>query len=151
MKLDNIVSITGLPGLHKLVASRPNGLLIEALDTKKRQFVSARKHQFTPLVSVGIYTYMDTVGLDEVIKKVHASEATAPIPDVNDKADTLRVWFKGIVPDHDEDRVHINDIRKLLKWYTALKTYVWEEINADTSIETDSSEDESKEDVDKNP
>ena len=29
MKLDNIVSITGLPGLHKLVASRPNGLLIE--------------------------------------------------------------------------------------------------------------------------
>jgi|SRR6186713_2897089 len=151
MKLDNIVSITGLPGLHKLVASRPNGLLIEALDTKKRQFVSARKHQFTPLVSVGIYTYMDTVGLDEVIKKVHASEATAPIPDVNDKADTLRAWFKGIVPDHDEDRVHINDIRKLLKWYTALKTYVWEEINADTSIETDSSEDESKEDVDKNP
>jgi len=151
MKLDNIVSITGLPALHKLVASRPNGLLIEALDTKKRQFVSARKHQFTPLVSVGIYTYMDTVGLDEVIKKVHASEATAPIPDVNDKADTMRAWFKGIVPDHDEDRVHINDIRKLLKWYTALKTYVWEEINADTSIETDSSEDESKEDVDKNP
>jgi len=151
MKLDNIVSITGLPGLHKLVASRPNGLLIEALDTKKRQFVSARKHQFTPLVSVGIYTFMDTIGLDEVIKKVHASEATAPIPDVNDKADTLRAWFKGIVPDHDEDRVHINDIRKLLKWYTALKTYVWEEINADTSIETDSSEDESKEDVDKNP
>jgi hypothetical protein len=133
MKLDNIVSITGLPGLHKLVASRPNGLLIEALDTKKRQFVSARKHQFTPLVSVGIYTFMDTIGLDEVIKKVHASEATAPIPDVNDKADTLRAWFKGIVPDHDEDRVHINDIRKLLKWYTALKTYVWDEINEEGS------------------
>jgi len=133
MKLDNIVSITGLPGLHKLVASRPNGLLIEALDTKKRQFVSARKHQFTPLVSVGIYTYMDTVGLDEVIKKVHASEATGPIPDFNDKADALRTWFKGIVPDHDEDRVHINDIRKLLKWYTALKTYVWEEINEEGS------------------
>jgi hypothetical protein len=147
MKLDNIVSITGLPGLHKLVASRPNGLLIEALDTKKRQFVSARKHQFTPLVSVGIYTYMDTIGLDEVIKKVHASETTAPIPDVNDKADTLRAWFKGIVPEHDEDRVHINDIRKLLKWSSALKMYVWDEINNEEGItkseeETSNNEDE---------
>jgi hypothetical protein len=134
MKLENIISVTGLPGLYKLVASRPNGLLIEALDTKKRQFVSARKHQFTPLVSVGIYTYMDTIGLDEVLKKVHASESNAPIPDTNDKADNLRAWFKGIVPDHDEDRVHINDIRKLIKWYTALKTYVWHEIVADEGI-----------------
>jgi len=129
MKLDKIISVSGLPGLHKLMASRSNGLLIESLDTKKRQFVSARKHQFTPLVSVGIYTYMDTIGLDEVIKKMHTNEAT--IPDVNDKAENLRSWFKGLVPEHDEDRVHINDIRKLLKWYTALRTYVWDEINSE--------------------
>jgi hypothetical protein len=131
MKLENIISVTGLPGLYKLVASRPNGLLIEALDTKKRQFVSARKHQFTPLVSVGIYTYMDTIGLDEVLKRVHASESTTPVPETNDKADDLRAWFKGIVSDHDEERVHINDIRKLIKWYTALKTYVWHEITSE--------------------
>lgn len=148
MKLENIISVTGLPGLYKLIASRQNGLLIEALDTKKRQFVSARKHQFTPLVSVGIYTYMDTIGLDEVLKKVHASEANAPIPDTNDKADNLRAWFKGIVSDHDEDRVHINDIRKLIKWYTALKTYVWHEITgeekaeAETEIEAKAEEEE---------
>jgi tRNA-dihydrouridine synthase len=74
-----------------------------------------------------------------VIKKIHAAEATSPIPDFNDKADALRTWFKTIVPDHDEDKVHINDIRKLLKWYTALKTYVWEEINEGPATETDSS------------
>ncbi len=129
MKLDNIISVSGLPGLYKLITSRPNGLLIEGLDNKKRQFVTARKHQFTPLVSVGIYTYMDTIGLDEVMKKIHASEASTPLPDANDKSDALRTWFKSIVPDHDEDRVHINDIRKLIRWYTALKTYVWAEIN----------------------
>jgi hypothetical protein len=129
MNLEKIISVSGLPGLHKLMATRSNGLLVESLDTKKRQFVSARKHQFTPLVSVGIYTYMDTVGLDEVIKKIDASEVTNPLPDVNDKAENLRTWFKTIVPEHDEDRVHINDIRKLLKWYAALKMYVWDEIN----------------------
>ena len=148
MKLDKIISVSGLPGLHKLMASRSNGLLIESLDTKKRQFVSARKHQFTPLVSVGIYTYMDTIGLDEVIKKIHANEST--IPDVNDKAENLRSWFKGLVPEHDEDRVHINDIRKLLKWYTALRTYAWDEINEEEdSVETTTSEMEKEEEGDK--
>ena len=135
MNLEKIISVSGLPGLHKLMASRSNGLLIESLETKKRQFVSARKHQFTPLVSVGIYTYLDTIALDEVIKKIDASASTSTIPDTNDKADALRTWFKSIVPDHDEDRVHINDIRKLLKWYAALKTYVWDEINEEKGEE----------------
>ena len=135
MKLDDIISVTGLPGLYHLLASRSNGLLIETLDTKKRQFVSARKHQFTPLVSVGIYTYMDTVGLDEVLKRVHASQETNPLPDVNDKADILRAWFKSIVSDHDEDRVHINDIRKLIKWYLFLRQYAWDEVSAPDEAE----------------
>jgi hypothetical protein len=134
MKLDNIISVSGLPGLHNLLASRSNGLLIESLDNKKRQFVSARKHQFTPLVSVGIYTYMDTVALEEVFKRVHHSDS---IPDFNDKADDLRAWFKALVPDHDEDRVHINDIRKVIKWYNFLRQYAWDEVWVEETANTD--------------
>ena len=128
MKLDNIISVSGLPGLHNLLASRPNGLLIEGLDNKKRQFVSARKHQFTPLVSVGIYTFMDTIALEEVFKRIHNAQESNPTPDVNDKADDLRAWFKALVPDHDEDRVHINDIRKVIKWYNFLRQHAWDEV-----------------------
>lgn len=128
MKLDNIISVSGLPGLYNLLASRSNGLLIESLDTRKRQFVSARKHQFTPLISVGIYTYMDTVGLDEVFGRVHKAHTTEPLPDVNDKAENLRAWFKSLVSDHDEDRVHINDIRKVIKWYSFLRTHAGDEV-----------------------
>lgn len=129
MKLDNIISVSGLPGLYKLIASRPNGLLIESFDPVKRQFVSARKHQFTPLVSIGIYTYTDVAGLDDVLRKIDDTHTENPVPDVNDKADQLRAWFKTIVPDHDEDRVHINDIRKLLKWYAFLRQHSWDIVN----------------------
>lgn len=129
MKLDNIISVSGLPGLYKLIASRPNGLLIESFDPVKRQFVSARKHQFTPLVSIGIYTYTDVAGLDDVLRKMDEAQKDNPLPDVNDKADQLRAWFKTIVADHDEDRVHINDIRKLLKWYAFLRQYAWDMVN----------------------
>lgn len=133
MKLDNIISVSGLSGLHKLIATRPNGLLIESFENGKRQFVSVRKHQFTPLVSIGIYTYTDVAGLDDVLMKVETTQAENPIPDVNDKADNLRAWFKTIVADHDEDRVHINDIRKVIKWYTFLKLHAWDMVTADAA------------------
>lgn len=135
MKLDNIISVTGMPGLHKLLASRPNGLLIESFENNKRQFVSGRKHQFTPLVSIGIYTYTDVESLDVVLKKISETESETPIPDQNDKADVLRTWMRFIVPQHDEDRVHINEIRKLIKWYHFLKQYAWDEVNVDKSEE----------------
>lgn len=147
MKLDNIISVSGLPGLYSLLASRPNGLLIEGLDNKKRQFVSARKHQFTPLVSVGIYTYMDTIALDEVFKRIHKAQETTPMPDVNDKAEELRAWFKSLVSDHDEDRVHINDIRKLIKWYHFLRQHAWDEV----WVEENTSEVEEKAATDDTP
>ena len=128
MKLDNIVSVSGMSGLHRLLATRNNGLLIESFENGKRQFVSVRKHQFTPLVSIGIYTYTDVTNLDEVLMKVHTTAETEPIPDHNDKPDTLRAWFKTIVPDHDEDKVHINDIRKVIKWYNFLRQHAWDEV-----------------------
>ena len=136
MKLDNIISVSGLSGLHKLIATRPNGLLIESFDNGKRQFVSVRKHQFTPLVSIGIYTYTDVAGIDDVLMKIDSTQAENPVPDVNDKADNLRAWFKTIVADHDDDRVHINDIRKVIKWYTFLKQYAWEMVTADSATES---------------
>lgn len=135
MKLDNIVSVSGLPGLHKLLATRSNGLMIESFGDNKRQFVSVRKHQFTPLVSIGIYTYTDVAAIDDVFKKINSTEAQNPVPDPNDKAEVLRPWFKTIVADHDEDRVHINDIRKVIKWYTFLKLHAWDMINEGTETE----------------
>lgn len=131
MKLDNIIAVSGLPGLHKLMATRPNGLLIESFENGKRQFVSVRKHQFTPLVSIGIYTYTDVAALDEVLTKVDTSQTENPLPALNESAENLRTWFKTIVPDHDEDRVHLNDIRKVIKWYQFLKLHAWEMVNAD--------------------
>ena len=54
--------------------------MIESFENNKRQFVSVRKHQFTPLVSIGIYTYTDVAALDDVLKKVDSIEAENPFP-----------------------------------------------------------------------
>ena len=56
MKLDEFVAVSGLPGVFKMVANRNNGLIVENIETGKRKFAPTRRHQFTPLASIGIYT-----------------------------------------------------------------------------------------------
>lgn len=121
MKLEELIAVSGLPGLYKMAGNRPNGLIIEDLDTGKRKFASMRKHQFSPLETIAIFTTMDSVSLIEVLRKMHASrEETPPVPIKADSND-LRAYFEVIVPDHDHYRVYPKDIRKIIKWYSFLE------------------------------
>ena len=118
MNLENIVAVSGMSGLYKMAGSRNNGLIIEDFDTGKRRFASIRKHQFTPLESVSIYTITDTAPLADVFKKMLDA---SNIPDPKTDALSLQEFFEGILPDYDEDKVLTSDIRKIIKWFTFLR------------------------------
>ncbi len=119
MKLKDIVAVSGMPGLYKMIASRDNGIIVEDYDTGKRTFASIRKYQFTPLETVGIYTYKDVQDLTEVFTTMKNGEV--PIPDANAPGAELHTFFRKIVKDYDEDRVYLGDIKKVIKWYGFLK------------------------------
>jgi hypothetical protein len=119
MKLKDIVAVSGMPGLYKMIASRDNGIIVEDFDTGKRTFASVRKYQFTPLETVGIYTYKDVEDLTKVFKTM--KDGDVPIPDVNAPGAELHTFFRKIVKDYDEDRVYLGDIKKVIKWYGFLK------------------------------
>lgn len=121
MNLEDFVAVSGLPGVFKMAANRSNGLIVEDLDTKKRKFVSARKHQFTPLASIGIYTQDDTEELNVIFKTMlEKLESTPPVPHNSDPA-TVITYFKAILPDYDEDRVYLSDMKKVIKWFNYLQ------------------------------
>lgn len=116
---DSLVSVSGLSGLYRVVANRQNGLIIEDLHSGQRRFAPARSHQFSLLASIGIYTYEDTEDLRAVFVKMKDSGLERPSAQEGDAA--LREYFRQILPDHDEDRVRISDIRKIIKWYGFLE------------------------------
>lgn len=118
MKLDNIVAVSGMPGLYKMAGSRSNGLIIEDMDSGKRRFASVRKHQFTPLESVSIYTLTDTAPLADVFTSI---KTKGEMPDASANSLELQEWFDGILPNYDEDRVLVSDIRKIIRWYDFLE------------------------------
>ena len=117
MNLDKYVAVSGWPGLFEMAANRSNGLIVTDLETKKSRFASVRKHQFTPLGSVAIYTYTDSVPIADIFKSMIAKKDELEMPTGKESKEVLNNYFKEVVPDYDIDRVYPSDIKKVIKWY----------------------------------
>lgn len=121
MKLTDILAISGKPGLFKITANRDNGLIACALGSDKNNFYASRTHMFTPLENITVYTETDTIELVEVFKKIKADEKSKIASTA--KNDEIRAYFTKLVPDHDQEKVYISDVKKILKWYDALNSF----------------------------
>jgi len=119
MNIDKFLVIAGVPGVHKLITTRSNGLLIEDRKEGRTRFIAARQNQITPLGTVSIYVETDegTVPLADVFQKMLDAQATTPVVPVDSSSTELRAYFSTVLPEHDHDRVHITDIKKCLKWF----------------------------------
>ena len=133
MELKDIVSVSGMSGLFEVVAKRADGMIVRGLDEEKPQFASSRTHVFTPLDAITIYTgERDTTELSKVLLEVKKQSADKPPVDTNADNAKLKEWFKKILPDYNEEKVYVSDMKKLIKWYQQLDKHnlVTEEILA---------------------
>jgi len=121
MNLEQLVAVSGLPGIYRIAANRSNGLIVEDLSTGKKRFASARKHQFTPLESIAIFTDDgDSMELKYVFRNMLQQLADNPPVDPGADAGALYEYFAEILPTYDRDRVFPGDIKKLIKWFNYL-------------------------------
>jgi hypothetical protein len=136
MNLDKYLAIAGVPGIHKLVASRSNGLVIEDRREGRTRFVPVRQQQVTPLGTVSMYTDSEEglIPLGDVFQRMLDAMAEVPPASVEAGSDMLRNYFIRIVPEHDQDRVRITDIKKCLKWFAfMLEKGIFDEIKLDAA------------------
>ncbi len=121
MNLEKLVSISGMSGIHLIVATKDNGLIVEDFDTKKKRFISARKHQFSPLESISIFTDDgDSADLSKVFQNMMDQVEDNPLPDPKSKKEVLLEYFEDVLPNYDKDKVYPSDVKKLIKWYSFL-------------------------------
>lgn len=121
MEFREIIAVTGLSGLKKLVANRNDGLILCELDGSNKKFYSNRQHMFSPLENISMYTEEDTVPLLDVLIEMQLQKANHPIIDANASNDELRNYLGKILPTFDRERVNVSDIKKLIKWYNILE------------------------------
>jgi hypothetical protein len=119
MEYSKLIGITGLSGLFELVSSKTDGAIVKSLENGTTQFVSSRKHQFSHLESIEIYTLQDNVNLLEIFKAM--KEAAKQLPDPKD-AVALKTYFGEVYPDMDFDRVYTSDMRKMVKWFSMIES-----------------------------
>jgi len=120
MTLDKILSISGKPGLYKLLTQTRNGFVGESLLDGKRLTVGMRNN-VSVLSEIAIYTLEEEVPLREVLQKIKDKENGSKTS-VSHKDDKLKLeeYFFEILPNYDEDRVYPSDIKKIVQWYNIL-------------------------------
>ncbi len=119
MSLEKIVSITGKPGLYKVINQTRSGFLAQSLVDNKKISVSGR-HNVSLLSEIAIYTLTEEIPLREVFSKISQKENGKETISHKSSKDELEEFFFTVLPDYDEDRVYPSDIKKVVQWYNLL-------------------------------
>ena len=118
MEYNQLVAVSGLPGLFELVSSKSDGGIVRSIEDQTTRFVSNRVHQFSHLESIEVYTIRENVNLVDVFKAMEKS--TLALPAEKD-AKAVLSYFKSVFPDMDFERVYDSDRKKMIKWFAQLK------------------------------
>lgn len=121
MNLEKILSISGKPGLYELKIQTRSGFVAESLLDGKKITVSL-KSNVSLLSEISMYTYNEEKPLTEVLRAIAVKENEGQAISHKEDNNTLVTYFKTIVPDYDEERVYVSDIKKVLNWYNLLQS-----------------------------
>lgn len=118
--LKKILSISGKPGLYKLVSTSKTITLVESLIDQKRLPIYPQE-KIVSLGEIAIYTSDDEVPLKEVLAKIKEKENGGKISDDNKSSNNkLFSYFETILPSYDKEKVYASDIKKIINWYNLL-------------------------------
>ncbi len=117
--IKKILSISGRPGLFKLVNQGKNMLIVESLSTGKRTPVYSHD-KIVSLGDIAIYTPESDVPLTDIFETISEKNEGKEVDYKNLTDEQIREMFAEYLPDYDRDRVYTNDMRKVFSWYNQL-------------------------------
>jgi hypothetical protein len=123
MNLESLVAITGMPGIYRVVSNKGNGIIVEDLKDKKRQFVSSRQGTITPLETIFIYVAEgeeESTPLKNIYIAMLEQIETLPVPSAKAADKDIKSYCYKVYPNLDKDRVYVSDMKKMLKWFNFL-------------------------------
>ncbi|MDX2195091.1 MAG: DUF5606 domain-containing protein [Cytophagales bacterium] len=124
--LKEIASVSGKPGLFKILKPTRNGVILETLDDLKNKSIVNTATKVSILKDISVYSTgeVENVPLGEVLLSFDkATTGNVPVSSKSDDA-ALRKFFGQILPTFDKERVYVSDIKKMVSWYLILKKYM---------------------------
>lgn len=118
---ERILTISGNPGLYRLLSQGRNMFIVEAVDATKKRMPVYNSDKVVMLDDIAIYTDTEEIPLREVFAKIQEKEGGVLPFDI--KAATpeeLVEYFESVMPDYDRERVYLTHIKKIYAWYNIL-------------------------------
>jgi len=139
MDLKGILSISGYPGLYRLVSQSKNSIIVESLEDKKRMPAFATS-KISSLEDIAIYTDEEDLHLKDVLKRLLIKEQGKESIDPKSSNDTLKKVFGELIPNYDKERVYVSDMKRLFVWYNLLIKHEIIKLEDATTPETETVE-----------
>ena len=118
---ETVLTISGKPGLFRLLSQGRNMFIVEAVDATKKRMPVYNSDKVVMLDDIAIYTDTEEIPLREVFAKILEKEGGVLSLDI--KASTpeeLVEYFESVMPDYDRERVYLTHIKKIYAWYNIL-------------------------------
>ena len=118
--LDKILTISGKPGLFKMMAQTRTGVIALSLIDQKK-VVTNMGQQINVLSEIRVFGLKDEMPLEEIFEMMYRLEK-GKASRVKPKAskEKLEAYFFEVFQDYDEERVYGSDIKKIIQWYNLL-------------------------------
>ncbi|MDN3205000.1 DUF5606 family protein [Algoriphagus sediminis] len=137
MDFKDLATVAGKPGLFKVLKPSRTGVILESLDDKKSKMVAGAAQRVSILSDISIYTTTEEGAepLQQVMQKIEEEfEGDLGLDSKPDDAE-LRAFMKHILPEVDESRVYVSDIKKLISWYGIIRKEMPEALAPDSEEE----------------
>ena len=119
MDFSDIAAVSGKGTLFRVVNPTRTGVILETMDDTKKKMVATMHNKVSILSEISIYT-TDSEGavpLEDVMRKIHQEFGGDTDLDKNSSPEELKSFLKFVLPEYDENRVYVSDIKKLVNWY----------------------------------
>ena len=122
MKLTDIASISGRGGLYRIITPTRSGVIVESLDEKRSRMVANSNSKVSVLEEISVYTTdaEGAIALRKVFHKIKEEFNDDPGVGSSSSNEELRAFLKHVLPNFDEERVYVSDIKKIISWYKIL-------------------------------
>jgi Domain of unknown function (DUF5606) len=134
MEFDDIISVSGKPGLYKILKAGNSGYIVQELRGSKK-LVLGNQHRVSFLKEISLYTTSTegSVPIQVLYEKIQKDPGLLPekisdsLPAPRDAFGTgkqggkdLYAPLKRLLPDFDAERIYPSDLKKFFKWYQVL-------------------------------
>ncbi len=119
MNFQEIIRITGKPGLYRLVSTVKGGILAQSIDGNKR--IIAPLHTVAPLDNLVIFTREDEIKLARLFRTMFEKQKeNLQPPSPKTAVPEITAYFEQVLPGYDHERFLPSHMKKVLQWYHLL-------------------------------